>query len=155
MYRFSRNPEKSRIDITSIFFYFKQQMPQSFCNIFMKMTKAILKALFKMYCYTQCAHLAVHDYILKGKSSSSFRETGQDTPICKECFHFDNYNGLMNLLQKSDKFEIDASPAISFIAEGNEDAEDKPPPGDDLPNDWDTFDQQQKQQYFLKLQKGK
>ena len=103
-------------------------MPQAFCKVFMKMTMAISKALFKMYCYTQCAHLAVHDYILKGKSSSSFRETGQDTPICKECFHFDNYNGLMNLLQKSDKFEIHASPAISFIAEGDEDAEDEPPP---------------------------
>ena len=25
----------------------------------------------------------------------------------------------------------------------------------DLPDDWDTLDQQQKQQYFLKLQKGK
>ena len=124
----------------------------------MKMTKAILKALFEMfemYCYTQCTHLAVHDYILKGKLSSSFTETGQDTPIYKECFHFDNYNGLMNLLQKSDKFEIGASPAVSFIAEDDEDAEDEPPPGDDLPDDWDTFDQQQKQQYFLKLQKGK
>ena len=61
----------------------------------------------------------------------------------------------MNLLQKSDKFEIDALSGISFITEGDEDAEDEPPPGDDLPDDLDTFDQQKKQQYFLKLQKGK
>ena len=75
----------------------------------------------------------------------SFRETGQDTPICKECFHFENYNGLMNLFEKSEKFDIGASLAISVIAEGDEDIEDKPPPGDNLPDDWDTLDQQQKQ----------
>ena len=71
------------------------------------MTEAISKALFKMYCYTQCAHLAVHDYLIKGKSSSSFREAGQDTTICKECFHFENYDSLMSPLEQMDKFAID------------------------------------------------
>ena len=60
----------------------------------------------------------------------------------------------MGLFEKSEKFDIGPSPAISIIAEGDEDIEDEPPPGDDLPDDWDILDQQQKQQYFLKLQKG-
>ena len=155
MYRFSCNPQKSRIDITSTLFDFKQQMPQAFCNVFMQMTKAILKALSKMYCYTQCAHLAVHDYLVKGKPSSTFRETGQDTTICKECFHFQNYDSLMSLLEQTDKFAVDTSPAISIIAEGDEDSEDEPSPGDDIPPKWDTWDQQKKQEFFLRVQKGK
>ena len=60
----------------------------------------------------------------------------------------------MNLFEKCEKFDIGASPAVSIIAEGDEDVADEPPPGDDLPDDWDTLDQQQKQQYILKLQKG-
>ena len=110
-----------------------------------------MKALFKMYCYTQCTHLAVHDYL----SSSSFRETGQDTTICKQCFYFENYDSLMSLLEQTDKFATDTSPAVSFIAEGDEDVEDEPPPGDDIPPEWDTWDQQKKQEFFLRVQKGK
>ena len=124
-------------------------MPQAFCYIFMQMTKAISKALFEMYCYTQCTHLAVHDYLVKGKASSSFRETGQDTTICKQCFHFENYDSLMSLLEQMDKFAIDTSPAISIIAEGDEDVEDEPPPENNIPPEWDTWDQQKKQEFFL------
>ena len=117
--------------------------------------QAISKALFKMYCYNQCTHLAVHDYLIKGKSSSSFRETGQDTTICKECFHFENYDSLMSLLEQMDKFAIDTSPGMSIIAGGDEDVEDEPPPGDDIPLEWDTWDQQKKQEFFLRVRKGK
>ena len=119
------------------------------------MTKAISKALFEMYCHTQCAHLAVHDYLIKGKSSSSFRETGQDTTICKQYFHFENYDSLMSLLEQTDKFAIDTSPAVSIIAEGDKDVEDEPALGDDIPPEWDTWDQQKKQEFFFRVQKSK
>ena len=155
MYRFAHNPVNSRIDIRSTLFDFKQQMPQEFCKVFMQMTKAILKALFKMYCCTKCVHLAVHDYLMKGKSSSSFRETGQDTSICKECFHFENYDSLMRLFDQMEKFAPDKSLAISIIAEDVEELPPPPPPRDDIPPDRDTWDQKNKQEFFNRVQKAK
>ena len=129
-------------------------MPQEFCNVVIKMTKAIAKALFKMYCYTKSAHLAALN--TKGRSTASFRETGQDIVICKKCFHFEDYASLMHLFKETEKFDMDKFPVVSIIAEDDETAEEEAAPADNtIPPDWNTWDAKKQQEHFNRVQRAK
>ena len=136
LYRFVRDPDLGKIDITYTNYSFMQLEPMGLQCALMDLNHAIVKGMFECLHYFLSDMGVQKDLHDQGKRVNNSRGDGQDHDSCLDCFHYSDWDTIVDLFQyHNDAFQMPSgSPSSSILyAAGTGGPPGGGPPGGDPP----------------------
>ena len=118
LYQFVRGPDLGKIDKTHMNYSFMHLEPMGLQCALMDPSHAIVKGMFKCLHYFPAAMGVQKDLHDQGKRVNNSRGNGQYRDLCLNCFHYSDWDTIVDLFQyQTDAFQMPSgSPSSSIVS---------------------------------------
>ena len=131
LYRFVHDPDLGKINITYMKYSFMHLEPIGLQCALMDLSNALVKGMFECLHYFPSAMGVQKDLHDQGKRVNNSRGDGQDRDLCLNCFHYSDWDTIVDLFKyHNDAFQMPSSSPSSSILHA---AGTGGPPGGDPP----------------------
>ena len=116
LYRFVCDPDLGKIDITYTNYSFMLLEPIGLQSTLLDLSNAKVKGMFECLHYFPTAMGVQKDLHRQGKRINNGKGDGQDRDLCLNCFHYSDWDTIVNLFQyQNDVFQMPLDSLSSSI----------------------------------------